>query len=194
MTKVIGLTGGIGSGKSTIANYIRAKGIPVYIADDEAKKLLDTPIIEEKIKSTFGETIYENHRLNKAKLAEMVFNNPTKLNKLNSIIHPEVRKHFKTWLKANSKAPFVVKEAAILFESGSNSDCDFVISVLAPVEDRISRVLARDDSTRQEVISRMNNQWSDEMRRAKSDFVIENIELSKSFEQVDEILKKLKIQ
>ncbi len=194
MTKVIGLTGGIGSGKSTIAKYIRSKGIPVYIADEEAKNLLNTPKVIEKIKNTFGETIFENQLLSKAKLAELVFNDKRKLEALNSIIHPEVHQHFKTWLKANNKEPIVVKEAAILFESGSNSDCDYVISVISPIDERISRVLARDHTTKQEVISRMNNQWSDEMRIAKSEFVIENIDLSKSYHQVDEILKKLQNQ
>lgn len=191
MTKIIGLTGGIGSGKTTIANYIKSLGVPVYIADDEAKKLLYDAVIQEELKVAFGETIFENGVLSKDKLAKIVFNNAAKLKSLNSIIHPAVKAHFEKWLENYKEEPIIVKEAAILFESGSNEDCDAVITVIAPLDDRIKRVKSRDNISQEDVLSRMNNQWTDEMRAKKSDFVIDNNDLSKTFVQVDEILKKI---
>lgn len=191
MTKIIGLTGGIGSGKTTIANYIKSLGVPVYIADDEAKKLLYDPVILEQLKMEFGETIFENNILSKEKLAKIVFNDSAKLKSLNSIIHPAVKAHFGNWLENYKKEPIIVKEAAILFESGSNQDCDAVITVIAPLDDRIKRVRSRDNISEEDILSRMNNQWTDAMRVEKSDFVIDNIDLAKTFVQVDEILKKI---
>lgn len=152
MTKIIGLTGGIGSGKTTIANYIKSLGIPVYIADDEAKKLLASDAIQQKIKNAFGETIFVNNILSKEKLSQIVFNDPDKLKKLNSIIHPAVKAHFKELAQDYKKVPMVVKEAAILFESGSDQDCDAVITVVAPITTRIERVENRDKTSKQEVL------------------------------------------
>ena len=191
MTKIIGLTGGIGSGKTTIANYIKSLGVPVYIADDEAKKLLNNDTIQKEIKNAFGETIFENNLLIKERLSQIVFNDTDKLKKLNSIIHPAVKAHFKEWLEDHKKAPMIVKEAAILFESGSDQDCDTVITVVAPINTRIERVKQRDKIAEQEVLNRIKNQWSDEMRLEKSDYSIENNDLTKAFQQVDEILKKI---
>lgn len=191
MTKIIGLTGGIGSGKTTIANFIKSLGIPVYIADDEAKKLLNDETIQKEIKNAFGETIFENNLLSKERLSQIVFNDRDKLKKLNGIIHPAVKAHFNEWLKDHKKAPMVVKEAAILFESGSDQDCDAVITVVAPINTRIERVKKRDKISEQEVLNRIKNQWSDEMRLEKSDYSIENNDLTKAFQQVDEILKKI---
>jgi dephospho-CoA kinase len=191
MTKIIGLTGGIGSGKTTIANYIKSLGIPVYIADDEAKKLLNDDTIQKEIKNAFGETIFENNLLSKERLSQIVFNDTDKLKKLNSIIHPAVKAHFKEWLEDHKKVPMIVKEAAILFESGSDQDCDAVITVVAPINTRIERVKQRDKIAEQEVLKRIKNQWSDEMRLEKSDYSIENNDLTKAFQQVDEILKKI---
>ena len=191
MTKIIGLTGGIGSGKTTIANYIKSLGIPVYIADDEAKKLLTDDAIQKKIKDAFGETIFVNNILSKEKLSNIVFNDPDKLKKLNSIIHPAVKAHFKEWLEDYKKVPMIVKEAAILFETGSDQDCDAVITVVAPIKTRIERVENRDNISKQDVLNRIKNQWTDEMRLEKSDYSIENNDLTKAFQQVDEILKKI---
>jgi dephospho-CoA kinase len=191
MTKIIGLTGGIGSGKTTIANYIKSLGIPVYIADDEAKKLLTNDTIQKKIKNAFGETIFVNNILSKEKLSKIVFNDPDKLKKLNSIIHPVVKAHFNEWLEIYKKEPIIVKEAAILFESGSDQDCDAIITVVAPINTRIERVENRDNISKQEVLNRIKNQWTDEMRLEKSDYSIENNDLTKAFKQVDEILKKI---
>lgn len=191
MTKIIGLTGGIGSGKTTIAKHIQSMGIPVYISDDEAKKILELPETLEAIKQIFGDSVFDNKRLSKEKLAKMVFSNPENLEQLNKIIHPAVKRDFGDWLKRQGQVPIVVKEAAILFESGSNKDCDATVTVVAPLESRIQRVIERDKTDLDSVMNRIKNQWTDEMRIAKSDYVVENVDIKKAILQVDEILKKL---
>lgn len=193
MTKIIGLTGGIGSGKTTVAKQFIEAGIPVYIADQEAKKLLHQPEIISQIEATFGDSVLEDNQISRAKLAQVVFNHPEKLALLNSIIHPAVKKHFQQWFNAHQTFSFVVREAAILFESGTYHDCDYIISVIAPIEERISRVMQRDQVDRTAVLARINNQWTDEQRIAKSDFVIENVTPENTERQVKEILKKLSI-
>jgi len=194
MTKIIGLTGGIGSGKTTIANYFIEAGIPVYIADDEARKIMQSAEIIAEIKKTFGNELFENDILNREKLAAVVFSNPEKLEQLNAIIHPAVKKHFSNWILDHKNYPYVIYEAAILFESGSYKNCDLIITVTAPLESRIQRVIQRDKTTRENVLNRINAQWNDEQRISKSDYIIENInpEIVKS--EVEKILKILKIQ
>jgi dephospho-CoA kinase len=192
MTKIIGLTGGIGSGKTTIANHFMAVGIPVYIADDEARTLMQSEAIISEIQQTFGSAIFENGILNRQKLAEIVFNNPDKLKLLNGIIHPVVKKHFDNWVVKHKDYPFVIYEAAILFESGNYKNCDKIITVTAPLESRIDRVIQRDNSTRENVLKRINMQWNDNQRIAKSDFVITNIDPKTTKSEVEKILKILK--
>ena len=191
MTKVIGLTGGIGSGKTTIANHFMASGVPVYIADDEARKIMDTPEIIEEIRRTFGSAIFTDNILNRKQLADIVFNNPEQLKLLNGIIHPAVKKHFDSWILKYNDKPFVVYEAAILFESGNYKNCNQIITVTAPLESRIQRVMNRDKTTRDHVLKRINAQWSDEQRIAQSDFVIENTIPEITRLKADEILKIL---
>lgn len=193
--KIIGLTGGIGSGKSTIAKWFLELGIPVYDSDLEAKKLVDEnkKIISELIK-LFGEEVYQNGVYNRKLVSSKVFEDKELLGKLNQIIHPEVFRHFRNWVK-NQKTDFVVKEAAILFESGSYKDCDLVVSVVADEEIRINRVLKRDETTEAQIRQRMRNQWTDEQRIEKSDFIISNNsnleELKKEFDQLyKELLKQ----
>jgi dephospho-CoA kinase len=193
MTKIIGLTGGIGSGKTTIANHFLAAGIPVYIADDEARKIMQSSVIIEEIKKTFGSTIFENDILNREKLSDIVFNNPEKLKQLNAIIHPAVKNHFGNWILNHKNSPFIIYEAAILFESGSYKNCDLIITVTAPIESRIQRVIQRDKTTREQVLKRINMQWNDEQRFSKSDFVIENINPVDTKSEVKKILNILKI-
>ncbi|HSD07056.1 dephospho-CoA kinase [Flavobacterium sp.] len=175
MVKIIGLTGGIGSGKTTVANEFASRGIPVYITDLEAKKLMQSDYVLKEIRNEFGDTVFDNDVLVKEKLSEIVFNDPEKLARLNNIVHPEVKRHFKQWLSEHENEPFVIYESAILFESGSYKDCDFIINVTAPIELRIERVITRDKTTREKVLDRMKNQWNDAEKSAKSDFVIENI-------------------
>lgn len=194
MTKIIGLTGGIGSGKTTIANYLHSFGIPVYIADDEAKKLMQSIEIIDAIKNIFGESVFENGILNREKLAKIVFNDAEQLEKLNAIVHPAVKKHFEDWLLKHKSAPYIIYEAAILFESGSYTNCDLIITVTAPVDVRIQRILKRDKTTPELITKRMEAQWTDEQRVLKSDFVIENSALESAKQKVEEILKILKIK
>jgi len=191
MTKIIGLTGGIGSGKTMIAKYMKSLGIPVYIADDEAKKIMKSNEVLNEIRKVFGNTIFDEEKLNNVKLAQFVFNNSAKLEKLNAIVHPLVKKHFDKWLLKHKNSQLIVKEAAILFESGSYKYCDFIITVTAPIETRIQRVLERDKTDRESILKRIQNQWTDEERVLKSDFVIQNSTIKNTENQVDEILKKL---
>ena len=194
MTKIIGLTGGIGSGKTMVAEYFKSLGIPVYIADKEARQLMTSENIINALSNEFGKEILENGILNREKLAQLVFNNPKKLQKLNSIVHPEVKKHFDNWVEKHKNYSFVVKEAAILFESGSYKYCDTIITVTAPLETRLQRVMKRDKTDRESVLKRIENQWTDEERIAKSNYVIHNLSVESTNKQVDEILKKLKNQ
>lgn len=193
MTKIIGLTGGIGSGKTTIANYFMSFGIPIYIADDEAREIMKSVKIIKKIKEIFGDIVFDKEVLNREKVAKIVFDNPEKLKQLNSIIHPAVKEHFDKWILNYKNFPFIIYETAILFESGRYKDCDLIITVTAPLESKIERVIKRDKTTRELVLKRINMQWTDEHRISKSDFVIENINPDKAKSEVVKILKILKI-
>ncbi len=190
-TKIIGLTGGIGSGKTTVANYIKTLGIPVYISDLEAKKVMEFPEIISKIVAAFGEEIVTESALNREKLASIVFSLPEKLKQLNAIVHPEVKKHFDNWVLDNRDKPIVVKEAAILFESGAYKDCDIILTVVSPLESRIERVMNRDKTTREKILNRINNQISDNERIERSDFVIHNENLENMKSQVLEFINSL---
>lgn len=192
MTKIIGLTGGIGSGKSSVANYIKSKGIPVYIADEEAKKIMQLPEVVLEVQQIFDENIlHENKQLNRTIIADIVFKNPQKLQELNAVIHPKVKQHFKEWLKQQEQFPFIIKEVAILFETGGDAACDKIILVTAPEEERIKRVVKRDKTASINVKNRIKNQLSDTEKIKKSDFVIINIDWENTIEQVDEVLKIL---
>ena len=191
MTKIIGLTGGIGSGKTTVAKMFRDQGIPIYIADDEAKKIMESNEIIKQVQEAFGKSVIVDSKIDRAKLANIVFQNPEKLEQLNKIVHPAVQKHFKNWLKNHLASPFVIKEAAILFETGGYKQCDKVITVVAPQLLRLERVVLRDKSDKKSVLQRINNQWSDEKKVLLSDFVIENVDLEKTKAQVQDILKVL---
>ncbi|MEN9909500.1 MAG: hypothetical protein RLZZ540_2649 [Bacteroidota bacterium] len=193
MPKIIGLTGGIGSGKTTIANYLASLGIPVYIADDAGKKVMQTKEILEAIKEQFGAAIFDENQLNRAKLAGIVFDDPNQLKALNAIVHPAVRKDYKDWLSQHQKDPILVYESAILFESGSYKDFDYILTITAPLETRIERVLKRETISRDQVLNRINSQWTDEQRISKSDFVVDNIDIVKTKLKIDKILKILSI-
>ena len=185
--KVVGLTGGIGSGKSTIARLFSALGIAVYDSDTEAKKLINTSAeIKKRIVEVFGAEVYAEGVYNRAYMADIVFRNPDKLAVLNSIVHPVLADHFNQWV-ALQASPYVIKEAAILFESGSYKNCDFIITVTAPEALRISRCMSRDGSTEAQVRARMAQQWTDAQRIALSDAVIENINLEETEKRVREL-------
>lgn len=194
MTKIIGLTGGIGSGKSTIAGFFKEYGVPVYIADDEAKNIMKSQEVITTIREVFGSAVFENEILVRSRLAEIVFNDKNKLAKLNEIIHPAVKNDFELWLLKYKDFDYVLYEAAILFESGRDKDCDIIITVTAPEEIRISRVIQRDQTTREHVLSRIRMQWSDEDRITKSDFIINNEDIKLAKLEVIKILKILNIK
>ena len=182
--KIVGLTGGIGSGKTTVAKQFQALGIPVYIADDEAKKLMNrSKIIKRKLKALFGDEAYKDNTLNRPFLADKIFNNAENLKKMNAVVHPKVASHFKNWLKKQI-APYVLKESAILFENGAYKDCDLIITVTAPLELKKKRLLKRDNTTLEKIQAIINNQWSDESKISKSHFVITNKDLEETKQQV----------
>ena len=184
---VIGLTGGIGSGKSTIAKEFATLGISVFNSDEQAKALIaNNAQVKKRIMAAFGEEAYQNGEYNRAYIAQIVFNNSEKLAILNGIVHPALAKYFNQWAKKQT-SPYVLKEAAILFESGSYKDCDYIITVTAPEEVRIARVMARDHCTEAQVRVRMSQQWSDAQRIALSNAVIENIDLENAKKEVRRI-------
>lgn len=191
--KKIGITGGIGSGKTTVARVFEQLGIPVYHADYWAKEIMNTDLLViERLKELFGKNIYDSAgKANRKRIAEIVFADKNKLNELNSAIHPAVWLHGENWLKQHADKPYILKEAAILFESGGNKGVDKVIMVSAPLEKRIERVMKRDNVTRQEVEARMANQWDDEKKIALSDFVIVNDDKQLVIPQVQEIHRQL---
>jgi dephospho-CoA kinase len=172
--KIIGLTGGIGSGKSTVLELFKILGVKTYSADESAKKLVNTdPYLINLIKSSFGENIYDKGQLNSKKLSKIVFEDTEKLKLLNSIIHPVVAKDFKLFLNSNNE-DYIVKEAAIIFETKSENNYDKIIFIQSPLEIRIERVINRDNISREEVMKRINNQLDENLIIDKCDYVIRN--------------------
>lgn len=172
----IGLTGGIGSGKSTVAKIFETLGIPVYYADAEAKRLMNSSeTLKKVIRQNFGEATYENDQLNRKYLAGIVFNDPEKLELLNALIHPVTINDAEQWMQQQS-APYSIKEAALLFESGAAENLDFIVGVYAPQALRIKRVMKRDGLIADEIMKRINRQVNEEMKMKLCDFVITNNE------------------
>ena len=174
---LVGLTGGIGSGKSTVINYFKELGITCYQADDEAKKLMNSDKgLIKKIKNSFGDSIYINSKLDRKKLSAIVFTDKQKLELLNSIVHPYVNRHFENYCKGIEDI-YIIKEVAIIFEIGTQNKFDKIILVRAPKEDRVKRIINRDKCNRQDAINRINNQIADDDKIDQCDFIIDNINL-----------------
>ncbi|PNQ72676.1 dephospho-CoA kinase [Hanstruepera neustonica] len=189
--KIVGLTGGIGSGKTTVAKVFNELGIAVYIADDEAKALMNrSKVIKRKLIDLFGELAYTDNELNRPFIADKIFHDKSLLEKMNGIVHPKVGQHFNRWVK-NQKGPYVLKESAILFETNGHKNCDFTILVTAPIDLRIKRVMERDNTTVKKVQAIMDNQLSDAKKMTKADFIIENVDLDKMRQQVMDVHEKL---
>jgi dephospho-CoA kinase len=168
----IGITGGIGSGKSTICRMFQAFGVPVYFSDLRAKKLINSNIqIIEYYKSLFGDDIYNNGVLNTKEVGQKLFCNPNLVKEVQEFIHPIVRKDFSDWVSLQH-SNIVINEAAVLFEGGGNLFMDEVITVIAPIDLRISRVVKRDGLSNEEILNRIKNQWCDEKKAALSSYVI----------------------
>jgi len=188
----LGLTGGIGSGKSTVAKVFQELGIAVYYADIEAKKFLFHDEIKKDLRTTFGTSVINGEgEVDKAVLASIVFTDEKQLAKLNALIHPLLENDFVTWSEEKSNEKYIVKEAAILFEAGFDKSVDKILTISAPIEERIERVMKRDQVNRQQVLDRISKQWTDEQREAKSDFVINNADDQMILETILEIHNKL---
>lgn len=171
----IGLTGGIGSGKSTVSKIFQVIGIPVYEADSRARKLMLTdPLLRDKIKAAFGERAYSGGNLNRSYLADIVFSNEEKLRQLNEIVHPAVIRDFGYWTQEQSAFHYVIHEAAILFESGAYKGMDYNINVHADRDLRLKRVVKRDNTLPEKVLQRMDKQMGDKERSTLADFQIHN--------------------
>ena len=188
---IVGLTGGIGSGKSTILNYFREHGYPCFESDEVGKKLLEAELKETVLK-LFGEEVYnEKGILDRKALSKKVFSNSKLLKTLNDIVHPAVNETFEKFKKKYQDFPVIIKEAAILIESGSYKSCDMVVLVKAPLDERIKRIVTRDSVNVSEVLARINNQWEDKKKEKYADYVIENIGLEETYGQVKTLIKKL---
>ena len=192
MTKIIGLTGGIGSGKSTVAHYIASKGIPVYIADAAAKEIMEQPDVMAQIKQIFHQNVMTSEgKLDRKVIGQLVFTSPELLKKLNAIVHPLVKTHFIEWLQQHKTSSFVLKEVAILFETNGQKYCDATILITAPLETRIQRVLERDKSTKDIILQIIQNQLPEEQKIRLATYVVENENLEKTYELIDILIKKL---
>ncbi|HLW39495.1 MAG TPA: dephospho-CoA kinase [Brumimicrobium sp.] len=188
----VGITGGIGAGKTTVCKEIEKMGYPVFYSDDEAKKLMtDNAEVVQKITELFGKEAYVNRQLNRKHLAQQIFTNENLKEALNQIVHPAVRKAFVQWSETQT-AEIVFNEAAILFETGQYKTFDYTVLVTAPSSIRIERVVKRDNTTPEEVQKRINNQWPDEKKIQFASFVIVNDGKREILPQTEEIIHKIK--
>ena len=190
---IVGLTGGIGSGKTTVAKLFQNfDTVAVYIADVEAKKIMNSSnVIRTKIIAAFGKSTYKENQLNRSYLASIVFNNKEKLHILNKIVHPEVKNNFQKFVQLHKKKTYVIYESAILFESKSQQQFNFVISVFLTLEERVKRVVKRDHSSKQEVLDRIEHQWKEDKKLLLSNYLIDNYSLQETEASVKEIHSNL---
>lgn len=187
----VGLTGGIGSGKSTVAKIFELLGVPVYDADAASKRLYhSSKELKASLKQHFGEDIYSDEQLNRLRLAEIVFNDPHKLDLLNELVHPPTLEDARAWMQAQT-APYIIKEAALLFESGSAGDLDYIIGVDAPEPLRIKRAMERDKSTLADIKKRMQRQIEERIKMKLCDFIIRNDEQELVIPQVIDLHSRL---
>ncbi|SDQ69514.1 dephospho-CoA kinase [Flagellimonas zhangzhouensis] len=188
---IVGLTGGIGSGKSTVAKMFEELGVPVYDSDREAKQLMTTSTkVKQEIIDLLGEASYEDGTLNRKYIAGKVFTDPILLEKLNGIVHPAVREHFLEWTAAQD-SPYVIQETALIFENNAQDKYDFTILVTAPLVVRLQRVMARDQVDEKAVVDRTKNQMEDGEKLKRADFHIENLDITKTEELVKALHLKL---
>lgn len=194
--KKVGITGGIGSGKSIVCNIFRLLGIPVYPADAHAKRLMEeSPDLRASLVQSFGEKVYKSDgSLDRQYLAGIVFNNAEKLEQLNQLVHPAVVKDYTRWVLQFPEAPYTIREAAILFESGTWKDLDTILLVDAPEEMRIKRVMSRDGRKEAEVRAIISRQWTSEKKKEYANYIIENDEVHMVIPRVLEIHQLLKQQ
>ena len=172
----IGLTGGIGSGKTSVSNILKNLGVPIFSSDEMGRKILnEDPKAKEEVEDAFGTDMYNSDgSLDRKRMANLVFNDPTSLVELNAIVHPKVNDAFEKWCTDHEKSPYIIKEAAILLETGAYHDLDKIVNVFAPRELRIERVMRRDKVSRDDVLKRMRFQYSEEERNELADFIVMN--------------------
>lgn len=187
----VGLTGGIGSGKTYVSKIIESLGYTVFNSDDEAKKIMNAPHVVAQVKEVFGENAYIDSSLNRKYIANLIFSDTNLKEKLNSIVHPAVRQAFVDWSE-KQKNDIVFNEAAILFETGAYKQFDYTILVTADEETRIQRVIKRDDATHAEVKARINNQWTDEQKENLASFIIVNDYKKDVLAQIKTIIQQIK--
>lgn len=189
--KIVGLTGGIGSGKTTVAEMFEKLGVPVYYADKEAKNLMKTSeSLKKGIIDLLGENAYKNDDIDRAYIAQIVFRDSAKLNALNALVHPLVESHFRNWLGTLSSG-YAIQENALIFENDKQSKYDVVITVTAPLKTRLERVMKRDGVTEKQVLDRIKNQLDDAVKIGQADYVVNNIHINNSKDQVLEIHKQI---
>jgi len=200
----IGITGGIGSGKSVVSTLFELEGIPVYRADDESKRLTDSsPVIRKKLTKLIDDSIFIGDKLDRKRLAALIFNDEVLLKKVNGIIHPEVRDDFRLWVEKQTsnfiRSPDTVAkqncalESAILFESNFEQEVDVILMVYAPIELRLKRVRLRDGTSEAEIMKRLNNQLPDDLKREKADFVIINDDIQPIIPQIEQFIRSLTV-
>lgn len=190
--KIVGLTGGIGTGKSTVGKLFKVLGIPVYNSDERAKEMYFLPEVKEKVITLLGKEVYHTDgSLNRAYISQKIFSDSSLLSKINGIIHPAVEKDFQSFIESNREQKYIIKETALLFETGLYKKVDKIILVMAPLEERLKRVIERDKSSREDVLKRIRYQMPDEEKQPISDFVIDNNETEGLIPQVLSIHQKL---
>ena len=189
--KNIGLSGGIGSGKSTVSKILTNNGIPVYDSDSRAKLLMNSSVeLKDMIINHFGIDSYINNKLNKKYISEVIFNNQTEISKINSLFHPFVFKDFNNW-KKHFFSNYVIFESALIFETGSYKKNDFNILVVSDIKERIKRVIKRDSVEEKDVLIRIKNQWSDKIKIPLTDYIIENISFQETKIKVKKMIQEL---
>tara|TARA_B100000963_G_scaffold59379_1_gene47406 strand:- start:74 stop:658 length:585 start_codon:yes stop_codon:yes gene_type:complete len=182
----VGLTGGIGSGKTTVSKIFKQLGVPIYLSDDRAKDLmLNNQFLRESLISLFGDKVIVNGFLNRSYISSKVFDNPNELIKLNALVHPFVQRDFDVW-SASQSSNYIIKEAAIIFETGGDKLLDKILLVESPKYLKVSRIILRDTITEVEIHKRMSKQWSDSQKRKNADYIIKNDE---KCSLVDQVLK-----
>lgn len=192
MSIKIGITGGIGSGKSIVSRLLEVMGVPVYLSDSEAKRLTASdPTIRQELIALVGDEVYVDGALNKAFLASYMFGHPERVTAVNQIIHPKVKEDFRQWVNAHSQVPIVAIESAILIEAGFKEEVDKVVMVYAPLEIRIDRTIKRDGATKEQVLARIGSQMSDEEKCKQADYLIANDNKTALIPQVLEFISFL---
>lgn len=190
--KSVGITGGIGSGKSKVMQHLASLGYPIYLSDEASKRIMDTEDIIRKIQNLFDVSIITNGKLDRKKIATIVFTDKEKLNQLNDIVHPAVAQDYKVFLEENKGSDIVFYESAILIESNNYKKFDFIVLITAPEDIRIKRVMKRDQISEEMVRERMKNQMKDEEKLPFVDHVIENVEFEKTIEKLEKLINILK--